>query len=214
MATPTASRSAGFPAERDQPYGQTKLMIETILRDLAVADPAWRIAILRYFNPVGAHASGRIGEDPNGIPNQPAALYRAGGDRQAAHAEDLRRRLPDARRHRRARLYPCGRPGDRPSEGARQAGDRAGVFTYNLGTGRGYSVLEVLAAFERACGKQLPYQIADRRPGDSAANYAEASRANQDLGWAAEHDIDAMCADAWRWQSANSTRVCLKRFTL
>jgi UDP-glucose 4-epimerase len=192
-----------FPLSAINPYGQAKLMIETILRDLAVADPAWRIAILRYFNPVGAHASGRIGEDPNGVPNNllpyvaQVAIGRLpmlkvyGGDyptpdgtgvRDYIHVVDL------AIGHLKALEKLATGPG---------------VVTYNLGTGRGYSVLEILAAFERACGKRLPYQIVDRRPGDSAANYADPSLANQELGWAAERDIDAMCADTWRWQSAN-----------
>lgn len=185
------------------PYGQTKVMIETILRDLAVSDPAWQIAILRYFNPVGAHPSGLIGEDPNGVPNNllPFVAQVASGRlpmikvfgndyptpdgtgvRDYIHVVDL------AIGHLRALDKLATKPG---------------VVTYNLGTGRGYSVLEVIAAFERACGKKLPYQIVGRRPGDSAESYADPTLANRELGWVAERDLDTMCADTWRWQQAN-----------
>ena len=178
-------------------------MIETILRDLAVSDPAWQIAILRYFNPVGAHPSGLIGEDPNGVPNNllPFVAQVASGRlpmikvfgndyptpdgtgvRDYIHVVDL------AIGHLRALDKLATKPG---------------VVTYNLGTGRGYSVLEVIAAFERACGKKLPYQIVGRRPGDSAESYADPTLANRELGWVAERDLDTMCADTWRWQQAN-----------
>lgn len=191
------------PLHALNPYGRTKLMIEEILRDLAVADPAWRIAILRYFNPVGAHPSGRIGEDPNGIPNNLVpfiAQVAVGklpelrvfgndyptvdgtGVRDYIHVVDL------ALGH----LHALAKLAEHP-----------GVITYNLGTGRGYSVLEVHAAFERACGNPIPYTIVARRPGDSAACYADPAKANRELGWAATRDIDEMCADVWRWQSAN-----------
>ena len=192
-----------MPVGATNPYGRTKLMIEEILRDVAVADPEWRIALLRYFNPVGAHPSGRIGEDPHGIPNnlvpyiaqvavgkRPELLVFGGdyptpdgtGVRDYIHVVDL------ALGHLKAleRL---------------QAGP--GVLTYNLGTGRGYSVLEVLAAFERACGRQLPYRIVERRPGDVPTSYADPSLANRELGWAARRTLDEMCADTWRWQSQN-----------
>ncbi|MBK9714054.1 MAG: UDP-glucose 4-epimerase GalE [Kouleothrix sp.] len=192
-----------FPLGATNPYGRTKLMIEEILRDLHVADPSYNIAILRYFNPVGAHASGRIGEDPNGIPNnllpyiaQVAVgklprLRVFGGDyptpdgtgvRDYIHVVDL------ALGHLRALQRLAAAPG---------------VVTYNLGTGRGYSVLEVVAAFERASGAKIPYEVVGRRPGDSATSYADPSKANRELGWSADRDIDEMCADAWRWQSAN-----------
>ncbi len=192
-----------FPLTATNPYGRTKLMIEEILRDLQAADPAWRIVLLRYVNPVGAHPSGRIGEDPNGIPNnlfpyigQVAAgrlkqLSVFGNDyptpdgtgvRDYIHVVDL------ARGHLKALARLDCEPG---------------LSVYNLGTGRGYSVLEAVAAFERACGKPIPYRFAPRRPGDVPACYADPSRANRELGWRAELDLGDMCRDAWRWQSRN-----------
>jgi len=192
-----------FPLSATNPYGRSKLMIEEILRDLHVADAAWNIALLRYFNPVGAHASGRIGEDPSGIPNnllpyiaQVAVgklpyLRVFGGDyptpdgagvRDYIHVVDL------ALGHLKALDKLAQNPG---------------VVTYNLGTGRGYSVLEMVAAFEKACGRAIPYQIVDRRPGDIPTSYADPSLAAAELGWRAVRDVDAMCADAWRWQSQN-----------
>jgi UDP-glucose 4-epimerase len=192
-----------FPTGPTNPYGRTKWMMELVLGDVAAADPQWRIALLRYFNPVGAHPSGRIGEDPNGIPNnlmpfvsQVAVGKREklsvfGGDyatvdgtgvRDYIHVVDL------AVGHVRA---------------VQRLTERAGVLTVNLGTGRGYSVLEVVKAFEAASGRQVPYQIVDRRAGDVAQCYAETILASQELGWHAERGIDEMCADAWRWQSAN-----------
>ena len=192
-----------FPTGPTNPYGRTKWMMEYVLSDLAAADPAWRVALLRYFNPVGAHASGRIGEDPNGLPNNlmpfvsQVAVGRLprlrvfGGDyatvdgtgvRDYIHVVDL------AVGHVAA---------------VRRLTERPGVLTVNLGTGRGYSVLEVVQAFERACGRPVPYDIVDRRPGDVAQCYAETTLAAQELGWKAERGIDEMCADAWRWQSSN-----------
>jgi UDP-glucose 4-epimerase len=192
-----------FPLSATNPYGRSKLMIEDILRDLYQADRSWNIALLRYFNPVGAHPSGRIGEDPNGIPNnlmpyiaQVAVgklpyLRVFGNDyptpdgtgvRDYIHVVDL------ALGHLKALDKLSANPG---------------LVTYNLGTGRGYSVLEVVAAFERASGRKIPYRIVERRPGDVAITYADPSRANRELGWVAERGLDEMCADAWRWQSAN-----------
>ncbi len=191
------------PLSAANPYGQTKLMIERMLRDLRAADPAWQIAILRYFNPVGAHPSGRIGEDPNGIPNNlfPGIAQVAVGKlkellvfgndyptpdgtgvRDYIHVVDL------ARGHLRALDRLRARPG---------------IVTYNLGTGRGYSVLEALAAFGKACGKTIPRRMAARRPGDIAACYADPRLANRELNWKAEKDLESMCADAWRWQVNN-----------
>jgi len=185
------------------PYGQTKLMGEQMLHDLAAADPAWQNALLRYFNPVGAHVSGLIGEDPRGTPNnlmpfvaQVAVGRRAeltvhGNDyptpdgtgvRDYIHVEDLALGHVAALR----RLF-----------------DHPGSFTVNLGTGRGYSVLEVVAAFTQASGREVPYRIAARRPGDVAACYADATLAHSLLGWRAQHDMARMCADSWRWQSLN-----------
>jgi UDP-glucose 4-epimerase len=199
----TVPITESFPLSATNPYGRSKLMIEEILRDLHVADAAWNIALLRYFNPVGAHASGRIGEDPSGVPNnllpyvaqvavgKLPTLRIFGGDyptpdgtgvRDYIHVVDL------ALGH----LKALDRLAQNP-----------GVVTYNLGTGRGYSVLEMVAAFEKACGRAIPYQIVERRPGDIPTSYADPSLAAAELGWRAARDVDAMCADAWRWQSQN-----------
>ncbi|MGB9674491.1 MAG: UDP-glucose 4-epimerase GalE [Anaerolineales bacterium] len=194
--------SEDYPIAPLNPYGQTKAMIEQILRDIYRADPSWQITLLRYFNPVGAHPSGKIGEDPNGIPNNlfpfitQVAVGRlpylrvfgndyptpdGTGIRDYIHVVDL------ALGHLRA-LERLSKPG---------------VYIYNLGTGRGYSVLEVVKAFERACGKPIPYQIVERRPGDAAVSYADPALAQKELGWRAERTLDDMCVDAWRWQSLN-----------
>ena len=191
------------PLSATNPYGYTKLMIEQILRDLYVSDNAWNIAILRYFNPVGAHSSGLIGEDPSGIPNnlmpyiaqvaigRLKALEVYGDDyptpdgtgiRDYIHVTDL------AQGHVSALI---------------KLEEKPGVVTYNLGTGRGYSVLEVAAAYGRACGKNIPYKITARRQGDIAATYADTTKAEKELHWKAKLDIDAMCVDSWRWQSKN-----------
>ena len=185
------------------PYGQTKSMLEQILTDLHVADPEWNVVLLRYFNPIGAHESGLIGEDPKGIPNnllpyiaqvavgKLEALGVFGDDydtpdgtgvRDYIHVVDL------AKGHVKA---------------LKKIADKSGVSIYNLGTGNGYSVLQVLHAFEKACGKKIPYVIKPRRPGDIATCYADASKAKKELGWEAEYDIERMCTDAWRWQSNN-----------
>lgn len=192
-----------FPLQPANPYGRSKLMVEDMLRDLALSDPAWRIAILRYFNPVGAHASGLIGENPTGIPNnlmpfiaQVAVGRRAelsvfGSDyptpdgtgvRDYIHVVDL------ALGHLAALDALVREPG---------------VTTVNLGTGRGFSVLEMLHAFERACGQKVPYKLVDRRPGDVPAYWAEPALAEASLGWKATRGIDDMCADTWKWQSMN-----------
>ncbi len=191
------------PLAAVNPYGRTKLMVEDILRDLHRADPRWDIAILRYFNPVGAHPSGQLGEDPNGIPNNLVPYIaqvavgrlpylRVFGDgyptadgtgvRDYIHVVDL------AVGHLRALEKLAARPG---------------LVTYNLGTGRGYSVLEVAAAFGRAAGQEIPLQIVPPRPGDAAICYADPSLAARELGWTAERDLDTMMADTWRWQSGN-----------
>ena len=176
-------------------------MIEDILRDLYIADQAWNIAILRYFNPVGAHPSGQIGEDPNGIPNNlvpyiaqvavgKLPYLRIFGDdyptpdgtgiRDYIHVVDL------ALGHQKALDRLAGNPG---------------VIAYNMGTGRGVSVMEMLAAFERAVGRSLLYQVVERRPGDVSTSYADPAKAERELGWKAVRGIDEMCADTWRWQS-------------
>lgn len=200
---PTLPITEDFPLAAANPYGRTKLMIEEILRDLHAADHAWNIAVLRYFNPVGAHPSGRIGEDPHGIPNNlfpymaQVAIGKLGelsvfgndyptpdgtGVRDYIHIVDL------ARGHLKALAQLQRRPG---------------LVTYNLGTGRGYSVLDAVRAFSKACGRPLPYKIMPRRPGDIAACYADPALANRELGWKATHGLDEMCVDAWRWQVNN-----------
>lgn len=190
-----------FPLSATNPYGRSKLMIEELLRDLANSDPGWRIAMLRYFNPVGAHSSGLMGEDPNGVPNnlmpfaaQVAAGLRPqlsvfGGDyptpdgtgvRDYIHVVDL------AQGHVAA---------------LRGLAERRGVFAVNLGTGRGYSVLEVVRALSEASGRAIPYRIVGRRPGDIAQCYADPALARELLGWQTARGIEEMCVDAWRWQS-------------
>ena len=191
------------PLSATNPYGRTKLIIEQLLGDLRESDPEWRIATLRYFNPVGAHESGLLGEDPRGVPNNlmpyvaQVAVGRlpfvrvfgndyptpdGTGIRDYIHVMDL------ARGHSAAleRLF-----------------SRPGSFTVNLGTGHGVSVLQAVAAFEKACGKRLPVRIVPRRPGDIAACYASAQSAKELLGWQAERSFEQMCADHWRWQREN-----------
>ncbi|RUM68002.1 MAG: UDP-glucose 4-epimerase GalE [Sulfurovum sp.] len=192
-----------FPLSATNPYGRSKLMVEEILRDLYVSDNEWRVVLLRYFNPVGAHESGTIGEDPNGIPNNlmPFIAQTAVGKREILsvfgddyetidgtgvrdyiHVVDL-------------------------AQGHVNALDRVVNFkepmTINLGTGQGYSVLEMIQSFEKASGKKVPYQIAPRRAGDIATCFADPTYAKEVLGWEAKKGIDEMCADSWRWQSNN-----------
>ena len=185
------------------PYGQTKGMLEQVLTDLHVSDPEWNVVLLRYFNPIGAHKSGIIGEDPKGIPNNlvPYIAQVAVGKRECLgvfgndydthdgtgvrdyiHVVDL------ARGHVKA---------------LQKFEDKPDVYIYNLGTGNGYSVLDVLHAFEKACGKKLPYEIKERRPGDIATCYADPAKAKAELGWEAEYGIEEMCEDSWRWQKNN-----------
>ncbi|MCS6259698.1 UDP-glucose 4-epimerase GalE [Shewanella baltica] len=192
-----------FPTGATNPYGQSKLMVEHILADVHNADPSWNIARLRYFNPVGAHASGLIGEDPNDIPNnlmpfiaqvavgKRAALSVFGDDypthdgtgvRDYIHVVDL------ANGHLKALAKLATKPG---------------LVTYNLGTGQGYSVLDMVHAFEKACGKPIAYQIAPRRPGDIAACFADPTHAREDLGWQATHTLADMANSSWHWQSTN-----------
>ncbi|MFW6094057.1 MAG: UDP-glucose 4-epimerase GalE [Pseudomonadota bacterium] len=191
----------GFPTAPVNPYGRTKLQIEQILQDLHESDPTWRISLLRYFNPVGAHGSGEIGEDPNDIPNNlmpyiaQVAVGRlphlkvfgddydtpdGTGVRDYIHVVDL------ARGHLKALEY---------------LERHAGVHVHNLGTGRGHSVLEVVGAFSRAAGRDIPYEIVARRPGDVAQSFADPARANLELGWEAGLGLDRMCEDVWRWQT-------------
>ena len=192
-----------FPLWAYSPYGWTKLMNEQVLRDLHVSDNVWNIILLRYFNPVGAHKSGRIGEDPNGIPNNLVpyiAQVAVGklpylrvfgndyptvdgtGVRDYIHVVDL------AIGHLKA---------------IDKLNENPGIQTYNLGTGNGSSVLQVLHAFEKACGQEIPHQIMDRRPGDVTTAYADPTKAKEELDWTAVHSLDDMCQDVWRWQTAN-----------
>lgn len=185
------------------PYGQTKSMLEQILTDFHVADPEWNVVLLRYFNPIGAHESGMIGEDPKGIPNNLVPYiaqvavgklpclgvfgndyptHDGTGVRDYIHVVDL------AVGHVKA---------------LKKIEEKAGVCIYNLGTGKGYSVLDVVKAYEKACGKEIKYEIKPRRPGDIATCYADATKAKEELGWVAERGIEEMCADSWRWQSMN-----------
>jgi UDP-glucose 4-epimerase len=192
-----------FPLSCTNPYGRTKLMTEEILSDLHVPDPEWNVILLRYFNPVGAHQSGRIGEDPNGIPNnlvpyisqvavgklKELSVYGndyptsdGTGVRDYIHVVDL------ALGHLKA---------------IEKLAENPGVVIYNLGTGRGYSVLEMIQAFEKACGQKVRYKIVGRRAGDIATCYADPSFARQELGWEAFRGLEEMCEDTWRWQSQN-----------
>ena len=185
------------------PYGQTKSMLEQILTDLNVADPEWKVVLLRYFNPIGAHESGRIGEDPKGIPNNlvPYIAQVAVGklDRLNVFGNDYD--TPDGTGVRDyMHVVDLAKGHVKAIEKMKETG---GVQIYNLGTGRGYSVLEVLHAYEKACGKELPYVIRPRRAGDIATCYADPAKAEKELGWKAERGIEEMCADSWRWQKNN-----------
>ncbi|PRT21885.1 UDP-glucose 4-epimerase GalE [Bacillus wiedmannii] len=192
-----------FPLSVTNPYGQTKLMIEQIMRDVAKADDEWSIALLRYFNPFGAHKSGRIGEDPNGIPNNlmPYVTQVAVGKlkelnifgndyptkdgtgvRDYIHVVDL------AKGHVKA---------------LEKVLETKGIEAYNLGTGKGYSVLEMIKVFEEVSGKKIPYKVIGRRPGDVAVCFADVSKAKRELGWEAEYGLEEMCVDSWRWQVNN-----------
>lgn len=192
-----------FPLSTTNPYGSTKLMIENILRDICKVNKDFNVAILRYFNPIGAHESGKIGEEPNGIPNnlmpyitkvaigQLKELSVFGNDydtpdgtgvRDYIHVVDL------AIGHVKA---------------LEKLNQNPGLVTYNLGTGKGYSVLDLVKAFEKASGVEIPYKIVGRRSGDIAMCYADATKAEKELGWTAKYDVDKMCKDSWNWQSKN-----------
>ncbi|CAG9185277.1 UDP-glucose 4-epimerase GalE [Cupriavidus pampae] len=192
-----------FPLSATNPYGQTKLMGEQILRDLELSNPAWRIAYLRYFNPVGAHESGLIGEDPGGVPNNlmPYVAQVAGGRREKLMVFGGDYPTVDGTGVR-DYIHVCDLA-DGHVAALAYLRDKGAGMTVNLGTGRGYSVLEVVKAYERASGKPVPYQIVERRPGDIASCYADPALAQSLIGWRAQHDIDRMCEDSWRWQSMN-----------
>ena len=192
-----------FPLSATNPYGRSKLMVENILRDIGAADPKWRIALLRYFNPVGAHASGLIGEDPNGIPSNlmPFIAQVAVGKRELLSVFGNDYPTPDGTG---VRDYIHVVDLALGHLAALELLDKhSGVHTVNLGTGRGYSVLEMIQAFAKASGRPIPYKIVERRPGDVASCYADPAYAAENLGWKAERDIRLMCEDTWRWQSMN-----------
>ena len=192
-----------FPLSTTNPYGSTKLMLERVLTDVANADKRFSVVLLRYFNPIGAHESGKIGEDPKGIPNNlvPYVAQVAVGRLERVHVfgneyptkdgtgvRDYIHVVDLAKGHVKAVEKKTNEPG---------------VYIYNLGTGHGYSVLEIINAFSKACGKEIPYTIDPPRAGDIAECYADATKAYNELDWKAELDIDKMCADSWNWQSKN-----------
>lgn len=187
------------------PYGQTKYMIEQILRDVAIGDPEWKITILRYFNPIGAHESGTIGEDPNGVPNNllPFIAQVAVGKREKLRIFGDDYDTPDGTGVRDyIHVVDLAKGHVSALEHLGSSADGK-VATYNLGTGRGTSVLELLHAFEQACGKKLPYEIVERRSGDIATCYSDPTKAAQELNWSAEKSIAEACANSWKWQSQN-----------
>ena len=190
-----------FPLSATNAYGRSKLMIEEMLRDVARAEPDWRIALLRYFNPVGAHESGLIGEEPQGIPNNlvPYIAQVANGQREKLSVYGGDYPTPDGTGMRDYIHVVDLALGHVKTLDKLATTD--GVVTYNLGTGRGNSVLEMVRAFEQASGKTIPYQIVARRPGDIAKCFADPTRARTELGWTATRDIAQMCADSWRYQS-------------
>ena len=192
-----------FPLSPTNPYGRTKFMIEEILRDVHAADSGWQIALLRYFNPVGAHESGQIGEDPNGIPNNlfPYMAQVAVGKLKELSVFGNDYPTPDGTGVRDyIHVVDLARGHLKALEKLRT---KPGLVTFNLGTGRGYSVLEAIEAFSKACGKPVPYKIVGRRLGDVVTCYADPSLARRELGWEATRGLEEMCADAWRWQASN-----------
>ncbi len=185
------------------PYGWTKWMVEQILSDLNTSDPEWNVVLLRYFNPIGAHPSGLIGEDPKGIPNNllPYVAQTAIGKRSEVHVFGNDYDTPDGTGVR-DYIHVCDLAAGHAAALDWMNG-RKGVEVFNLGTGRGTSVLEIINAFGRACKKDIPYVVDPRRPGDVTANYADCSKARELMGWEAKNDIDDMCRDSWNWQSHN-----------
>lgn len=192
-----------FPLSVSNPYGRTKLMQEEMLWDIYASDASWNIILLRYFNPIGAHESGEIGESPNGIPNNllPYVSKVAVGQLKEIHVFGNDYDTPDGTGVRDyIHVVDLALGHIRALE---KLAENPGLEVYNLGTGRGYSVLELIKQYEQACGKELPYVIEDRRPGDVDMSYADPSKAKKELGWEAERDLKTMCEDTWRWQSKN-----------
>lgn len=199
----TSPLTEDLPLCATNPYGWTKLMIEQILKDLYTSDPSWRICILRYFNPIGAHHSGKIGEDPNGLPNNlmpfitrvavgKSDILNVYGDDYNTHdgtgVRDYIHVVDLAKGHLKALEKVKG---------------STGIYTYNLGTGIGYSVLDVIKSFEKVTGVKIPYRIVERRPGDIESSYADTNKALKELGWKADMNLEDMCRDAWKWQQDN-----------
>ncbi|MBP5184748.1 MAG: UDP-glucose 4-epimerase GalE, partial [Lachnospiraceae bacterium] len=185
------------------PYGRTKLMIEDMLRDIYAADKSWDIALLRYFNPIGAHPSGEIGEDPKGIPNNlvPYIAKVAIGELDKVHVFGNDYKTHDGtgvRDYIHVVDLAIGH-----IKAIEKLNENPGLVTYNLGTGTGYSVFDLIHAFEKACGKTLPYVVDPRRPGDTDMVYSDPSKAKAELGWEAKRGVAEMCEDTWRWQSKN-----------
>lgn len=196
------------PLSATNPYGRTKLVIEEILRDLHRSDRCWKLAILRYFNPVGAHVSGLIGEDPQGIPNNllPFVAQVAVGRLASLNVWGNDYSTPDGTGVRDyIHVVDLALGHLKALKALERLEAKADCLTVNLGTGTGYSVLEIVRAFEQASGRPVPYTIAPRRPGDIASCFADPQQAFELLGWRAERGLGAMCADAWRWQSGNPT---------
>lgn len=190
-----------FPLSVSNPYGRTKLIIEDMLRDIYKADTSWDIALLRYFNPIGAHESGEIGENPAGIPNNllPYVSKVAIGELETVNVFGNDYDTPDGTGVR--DYIHVVDLAEGHIKALEKLNSHPGLVTYNLGTGKGYSVLEIIHNFEKACGKKIPYNITDRRPGDIDMCYADPGKAKKELGWEAKRDIEKMCEDAWRWQS-------------
>lgn len=192
-----------FPLSVTNPYGRTKLMLEEIFRDLYTSDPEWNIILLRYFNPIGAHQSGLIGEDPQGIPNNlvPYITQTAVGKLESVGVFGNDYDTPDGSGVRDfIHVVDLASGHVRAIE---KLTERPGIRTYNLGTGIGYSVFDMINAFSKVCGKEIPYVIKPRRPGDIATCYADASLAKKELGWLAVRNLAEMCQDSWRWQKNN-----------
>ena len=186
------------------PYGQTKGMLEQVLTDIYVSDPEWKVVLLRYFNPIGAHKSGFIGEDPNGIPNNlvPYVAQVAIGKLKCLGVFGNDYDTPDGTGVR-DYIHVVDLAKGHVAAIKKVEETEPGVLIYNLGTGKGYSVLDVVHAFEKACGKEIPYEIKPRRAGDIATCYADPTKAKNELGWVAQYGIEEMCEDSWRWQTMN-----------